>query len=338
MVKEYLEKTRDSFIEEKSNWVEKVYHLQNSMKENIKMISLLEDTNDPNFEAFTPRQVNGYNKNKIIELQEEQKKISEELQEARTIVSQYDLKILEVESVLRVEKGQPDNSFSKSDIDDLNSKMKFQLLESVERERQRISRDLHDSTVQNLTSLVHKTELCMKLLDVDTIRCKLELSTMSSTLRTIIDDTRKMIYDLRPMSFDDIGFDITVERALDHFKKLNNINVSHKTIGEPYAFDQIIGLTLLRVIQEACNNAVKHANAENISVVIDYRENQLCVEIKDDGVGFDMDLMPEHSREDNSGFGLSMMKERIYLLSGDINVISSPGNGCKIKVEVPISK
>ena len=88
-------------------------------------------------------------------------------------------------------------------------------LETQENERQRISRELHDSTVQNLTAMVHMTELCSKLVDMDPIRCKLELNKMIKNLGEIIDDTRKMIYNLRPMSFDDIGLDITIERTLD---------------------------------------------------------------------------------------------------------------------------
>jgi two-component system sensor histidine kinase DegS len=82
------------------------------------------------------------------------------------------------------------------------------ILQTVESERQRIARDLHDSTVQSLTSLTHKTELCLKLMDVDPIRCRLELTSQGKILKDIINELRNMIYNLRPMSFDDIGFNI----------------------------------------------------------------------------------------------------------------------------------
>ena len=76
----------------------------------------------------------------------------------------------------------------------------LKLLETQEIERKRIARELHDSTVQNLTNLVHKTELCTKLVDLDPIRAKLELQTMINTIKTTINDMRNIIYDLRPMS------------------------------------------------------------------------------------------------------------------------------------------
>jgi two-component system sensor histidine kinase DegS len=86
------------------------------------------------------------------------------------------------------------------------------LLEAQEIERQRIARDLHDTTVQNLTSMVHKAELCIKLIDIDTVRAKLELNTMSNTIKTVINDMRGIIYNLKPMTLDDLGLTITVKR------------------------------------------------------------------------------------------------------------------------------
>ena len=96
MVKEYLEKTRNGFMEEKISLMEQVTFLQNSMKQNIQMIQLLEDTNDPNIESFTPRQVNGYNRKKLLELQEEQKELIKQLNVLRTDASTLDLKIDEI--------------------------------------------------------------------------------------------------------------------------------------------------------------------------------------------------------------------------------------------------
>ncbi|MFQ8776379.1 MAG: sensor histidine kinase [Roseburia sp.] len=149
---------------------------------------------------------------------------------------------------------------------------------------------------------------------------------------------RGLIYDLRPMSFDDIGFDITVERALDKFKRFNNINCTYKIEGKPYSIDNVVQITLLRVIQEACNNAIKHAEASNLQVCMKYLNNKLRLVIVDDGKGFDVNTIRSVSRDDNTGFGLSMMKERVYLLSGKLDIQSSPGNGCTICATIPILK
>ena len=211
-------------------------------------------------------------------------------------------------------------------------------METVERERQRIARDLHDSTVQNLTSLVHKSELCIKLMDADPIRCKLELSSMNKILRDVINNDRKIIYDLRPMSFDDIGFDITVERLLDKIKQSNGIRCNYKIVGESFVLKSVISLTLLRIIQESCSNSVKHGHATSIDVILEYTEDKIILTIQDNGEGFDTSLVPETIRKDNSGFGISMMKERVFLLSGKIDIKSKKGNGCITQVEIPVKK
>ena len=173
---------------------------------------------------------------------------------------------------------------------------------------------------------------------MDPIRCRLELSSQGKILKDIINELRNMIYNLRPMSFDDIGFDVTVERALDKFKASNNVRCNFKILGEPYVIDSLVSLTLLRVIQEACSNSIKHGNASEIDVVLKYDTENLILNIKDNGDGFNTSTIPETTRNDNSGFGLSMMKERIYLLSGKLEIISKPGEGCETIVTVPVKK
>ena len=337
MVKEYLEKMRDSYINRTVTLLGELTSLENIYKKNLIMIQLLEENEDTSIESFTPREVNKYNKNKIAEIEDEQKKIDIKVQKIQNVISEMDCKIDEINSVIKVAREDIVSPDTIMEID-LEPNMNMLILESVEGERQRIARDLHDSSVQSLTSLVHKSELCMKLLDVDPIRCRLELSSMSKILRDVINDMRKMIYDLRPMSFDDIGFNITVERALDKFKQANNIHIAYKVLGEPYDLKSIIELTLLRVIQESCSNSVKHGKATSISVTMEFLPDELILTIEDDGVGFDKSQIPTSTRNDNSGFGLSMMKERIFLLSGKLSIESSVGNGCKTVVNLPIKK
>lgn len=329
MVNEFLEKIRNGLLEEQLSLKEKEIDLQNHFKENMKLIQLLEETNDPNYASFTPREVNGYNKKKIDELSKEQKAIEDELTQLRVKISDNTCQLNETNSVIKVAKSFVNHTDLSSGED------RFSILVTQERERQRIARDLHDSTVQNLTSLVHKSELCMKLLDVDPIRCKLELSALSKILHEVIDDTRNMIYDLRPMSFDDIGFDVTVDRYLDKLRSSSSASFSYKVNGDTYPLNSVTELTLLRVIQEACANAIKHGEASRVDIVFTYYPEYVQLNIDDDGKGIDLSSIPDVSREDNSGFGLSIMKERIYLLSGDIQFESQPDKGFHITIKVP---
>ena len=336
MVVEYLEQTKKQFVDKRESLLDEISSLEIKSKENIRMIQMLEDTNDDNFESFSPREVSSYTKSKMVELSEEQKQIQQLLQDYRSEVLELNLKIDEVTSVIKV--AQNENEICNEEISK-SKKSNLNVLESVEKERQRIARDLHDSTVQNLTSLVHKSELCMKLIDLDPIRCKLELSSMGKILREVIEDMRKMIYDLRPMSFDDIGFGVTIERALDKCKAAYNIRYSFKIEGEEYQLPNMVSISLLRIIQESCSNAINHGNAKMIDIKLIYHEDSIELMVENDGDGFDVSTIDDLSRDDYSGFGLSMMKERIYLLSGDLSIQSKAGEkGCLLTVNLPIER
>lgn len=333
MVIAYLTKLQEEYLQEKLESEKELNRLQLKSRETEKFILLLEETNDPNYESFTPREVNSRNKKKILELEKEQKEIQESIAREKTHFDSCQEKLAELEQVIKEAK----NTAARNELDIFNNeKYRASVLETQENERQRISRELHDSTVQNLTSMVHKTELCSKLVEMDPLRCKLELTTMSKTLREIINDTRQMIYNLRPMSFDDIGLDVTIERALDKLEYSETSTINFSVEGEPYQIKPIIGITLLRIIQEACNNAIHHANPTLIQVILKYEEDDVSVVVTDDGTGFDVKANDTNFREDNSGFGLSMMKERVYLLSGTIHIESEIGKGTSITVKVPI--
>lgn len=342
MVCSYLEKLHGEYLEEKISIDKTVANLQVQLKENIEFIKLLEESTDASYESFSPRDVNSKNKIQIQELKDKQKDIIEKINESKIKQNEIIHKIDELSSVIKVAKSsivKADEIESKEDnkVELDNNVYRLTLLETQENERQRISRELHDSTVQNLTSIVHKTELCSKLIDMDPIRCKLELTMMSRTLRDIINDTRQMIYNLRPMSFDDIGLEITIERAIDKIKNDKSCNIGFSVEGESYPIKPVIGITLLRIIQEACNNAIKYAESNVISVTMIYEEEAVIISIEDDGKGFDVENLDVSSRNDNSGFGLSMMKERVYLLSGEIEITSKIDVGTKILVKVPIN-
>ena len=336
MVCTYLEKLQEENLEEKIQIDKSIANLEIQLKENIEFIKFLDESTDVCYESFSPRNVNDKNKTQIQELKEKQKDILHKMNEEKNKQAEIIQKMDELSSVIKVAKSTSEKK-EKTEID--SDIYRLTLLETQENERQRISRELHDSTVQNLTSMIHKIELCSKLIDMDPIRCKLELTMMSRTLRDIINDTRQMIYNLRPMSFDDIGLEITIERALDKIKNEKACNINFAVEGEPYQIKPVIGITLLRIIQEACNNAIKYANSSIISVKLIYEEDEVSISIEDDGVGFDMENLDVSisNRKDNSGFGLSMMKERVYLLSGEITIQSKKNEGTMILVRVPIN-
>lgn len=213
-------------------------------------------------------------------------------------------------------------------------KVKIQILRSQEFERKRIARDLHDTVIQNLTGLIHKTEIALKVIDTDSVRAKLEIFSISNNIKEVINEMRNIIYGLRPMAFDDIGIDVIIERELLRFKE-NGIKVNYSVDGESRYIEQTILLTILRIIQEACSNAIKHSKATKININLTFNEEVIELIIEDNGIGFEAKDSSEIDIDTKSGFGLSMMRERVYLLSGNISIDSKEDKGTKIRVIVP---
>ncbi|MDF2905742.1 MAG: hypothetical protein K0R34_1063 [Herbinix sp.] len=267
-------------------------------------------------------------KQKIEDLNKEENRFIEKISGLRTaiaIIDQYEIIAADNEKITDklVESKQVVNDKGLS------------ILEAQEIERQRIARDLHDSTVQNLTSLVHKAELCIKLIEIDSIRAKLELNAMSNTIKTVINEMRGIIYNLKPMSLDDIGLTVTVDRYASRIMDLNNINIYVKANEETKEIHPVIKLTLFRIIQEACNNVIKHAKATTINIDIVYDENMVNVSIKDNGSGFSINHGEGNGQ--SSSFGLSIMRERMSLLSGKVDIKSEKGLGTTVTVSAPLT-
>lgn len=204
------------------------------------------------------------------------------------------------------------------------------ILDIKEKERQRIARDLHDITLQNLSHLIHKIELSSLYIDQDTVKAKLELATVEKELRHIIDDMRTVIYNLHPIFIvDDLGLKATMERVLNLINK--NYKFTMKTDIENVSCEnKLITETILRLTQECCHNAIKHSKGDKISVSLKYKDSKYILKIADNGIGFDENKIDKG----DSHFGLSIMKERVYLLNGKIEINSSK-NGTLIAIEIP---
>lgn len=211
----------------------------------------------------------------------------------------------------------------------------IKVLEAQEQVRKRIARELHDSAVQSLTGLIYKTELCTKLLEKDPTRVRLELQIMIASLKTVIEDMRNTIYNLRPTMVSDKNFNYSVKMHIDNLRiKHPNITFQYKENGVSKQVKDVYCLTLLRIVQEACQNAVNHSNAKLIQVKVTYLSEKLVLNITDNGKGFDW-KKAEREVSQCGHFGLSIMKERAQLLNANFMIKSNEGEGTTIQIEVP---
>lgn len=209
--------------------------------------------------------------------------------------------------------------------------IKQNILEMQECERQRIARELHDSTVQNLAALIHKLEFAEKLMDIDVLRAKMELISLEETVRKSVDEIRNIIYNLHPMQINDLGLKATLQKFVE--KLSNECKIPVQLIAEDdQCKNSLTNLALFRITQEACNNAVRYSGATQIIIELKYIENKIQLIIEDNGNGFDIDESHKKAMDEGRGFGLSVMKERVFLLSGKIEFSSVSGTGTKITV------
>lgn len=199
-----------------------------------------------------------------------------------------------------------------------------------EEDRQRIARDLHDTSVQNLAHLIHKIELCSLYIDKDPVQAKLELSLVNKCLKDTIDEIRNIIFNLRPMTFDDLGLKAAFERLIDSI----NENKKYKVIldiDEVSCENNLILVSIYRVVQESLINIVKHADGTEIYFSCKSVDGFCIITIRDNGKGFDM----SNGRAEKH-FGLSLMKERVKLLHGKMNMSSQLGEGTEIYMKIPL--
>ncbi|MDI6604537.1 MAG: sensor histidine kinase [Thermoanaerobacteraceae bacterium] len=207
--------------------------------------------------------------------------------------------------------------------------MCMRIIEAQEEERKRIAREIHDGPAQTMANVLLKAELCNKLINIDIEESKLEMRNLKNVVQDSLKEVRKIIYDLRPSSIDDIGLLPAVSRYINNFNNETKINVELKVLSEYKKLRSEIEITCFRIIQEALTNIYRHSKAKNALVKLEYGECYISIIIDDDGVGFD-------SSSGEQGFGLLGMRERVQILSGQFEVHSSINNGTQIYVSIPI--
>lgn len=206
-----------------------------------------------------------------------------------------------------------------------------EILITQEAERKRIAEDLHDTTVQDLVHLSQQIEIANLYLDKDIEQTKLELQAAKANIKEIINGIRATIYNLRPMNFDDIGWNAAFDRLYYDIKDVTKTKVCFQ-VNKPENIDKITAITIYRIIREACNNVCKHANAKNLSVSIDITPDDFIkIIIIDDGNGFDDTLAQKENH-----FGLQMIREKVLLLSGTIDIKTKEKEGTKIVIDIPV--
>lgn len=207
------------------------------------------------------------------------------------------------------------------------------IIKAQEEERRRVAREIHDGPAQAMANVVFRAEVCERFIDTDIERSKSELRDLREQVRECLKETRKIIFDLRPMTLDDLGLVPTIRRILDTFRERTGVMTEIRVMGEEKRLDSHFEIGLFRIIQEALHNTEKHAQASYVVVRIEFSLKAVSVIIQDDGKGFD-----SAETVGSESFGLMGIRERVDLLSGELNIKSEKKKGTKVIIKVPLVK
>jgi signal transduction histidine kinase len=195
-------------------------------------------------------------------------------------------------------------------------------------ERARIARELHDSISQDLFSLHMLAGGLRKALPASS-PLQPQVETMERTASQTMNEMQALLLELRPVALEDVGLMPALEELCRAYRARLGVVVDAAL--EPVDLAPAVEHAVLRVVQEALANAVKHAQPSRIALRLRRRDGQVEVLVSDDGSGFD----PARAGE-RHGMGLRLMRERVTELGGDFRLDSSPGEGTSVRILLPL--
>ena len=197
-------------------------------------------------------------------------------------------------------------------------------------ERRRFARELHDGINQLMVSVKFRIESAINRLQKGQASCLEDLEKGNAVLNDAIQEVRRISHDLRPSLLDDMGLEPALGSLVDHFQERTAFatELSMELPGKRLPED--IEITLYRVIQEALTNIERHAGRCTVSLRLWRQGSSVRLEIKDDGCGFEQDVLQE-----TEGIGLRNMRERVELLGGEFSFETTLGEGTRLKAALP---
>lgn len=203
------------------------------------------------------------------------------------------------------------------------------ILTSTDKERARLSREIHDNIQQKLVSAYLNFESIKKEIDLLSIQKQKRLLIGLNSLNEGLEDTRSLAHSLMPKQIEDFGLYESLENLISNVDPDLNFEFYYK---EKERYDPKIELNLYRIVQEAISNIIKHADATDVFIQLIKIADTLSLTIEDDGKGFESDELSLVS----GGFGLHSMKSRAANIGARFDMSSTPGRGTYLIIEVPL--
>jgi len=244
------------------------------------------------------------------------------------------LRTFEVENNQRIQALQAAQLAERRTLEALRAELFQRTVRAQEAERQRIARELHDGVGQTLTALGMGLRGLADNMEKDTQHAVHQAGQLQELATDGLDELRHMVAGLHPPQLDDLGLVAAIRSLGREVSELSGISVNIINEMHGRKLPPETRVVLFRIVQEALNNVVRHAFASEASVHLTCVKDQIQLEIRDNGQGFDQQMINGDLRHPK--LGLLGMAERAALIGGTCQVHSKPGGGTSVLVQAPL--
>jgi signal transduction histidine kinase len=215
---------------------------------------------------------------------------------------------------------------------------KERMIEVHEEARKKLARDLHDGPTQSVAAMAMRLNIARRMLESDTGAAREEITKIEELAHRTSKEIRHMLFTLRPLILESQGLNAALKAMADKMRETFSQNVVI-AVDEELARQMEMGKqgVIFYIVEEALNNARKHANAANIWVRFQpYQAGVVLLEVEDDGIGFDVAVV-DQAYDRRSSLGLINLRERSELVNGVLDIQSVIGKGTKVSVYIPLT-
>ena len=255
-----------------------------------------------------------------------------EVTQERSTLGRIDLAVKSLENAWLFLAREDTSLVTDSSVPPSAADAQMRIVEAQEAERSRLAREVHDGPAQALSNAIFSVEVVQRLLDRDEAAARTELQQLSDVLTRELKGVRAYMSQLRPPLLADLGLSGAIQEAAKQIGTALNVTVEVELDPAIDGLPETVEIVALRVIQEALQNARKHAQASSIRIRMWRDRSGWTLEVRDDGRGFDSDDPPVSGRRH---FGLQFMRERAELIGARFEVRSSPNLGTAVRMTIP---
>ncbi|NED72580.1 sensor histidine kinase [Streptomyces sp. SID9944] len=199
-------------------------------------------------------------------------------------------------------------------------------------ERRRLAAEIHDTLAQGLTGIIAQLQVVSSAPDLTTARTHLERA--AALARHSLGEARRSVHNLAPVELEDTALPEALKSTVAAWGERTGARADFTVTGTAEQLHDEVSATLLRIAQEALSNTARHARAARVGVTLSYMGDEVILDIRDDGAGFDPAAVPARTRA--GGFGLAGMRARAERIAGSVTVESEPGQGTAVSARVPL--